>query len=49
MFHIRRLSSVVACALAMLLVGMGAPRAETLSGTVSGGGTPIVGATVRLL
>jgi iron complex outermembrane receptor protein len=40
---------VIGCAVAMLLAGTGAPHAETLSGTVSSGGTAIVGATVRLL
>lgn len=49
MIHVRRLSSMVACALALLLAGTGAARAETLSGTVSSGGAAIVGATVRLL
>ncbi len=46
---IRRMPSVIAFALAMLLAGMDASRAGTLSGTVSGGGTALVGATVRLL
>ncbi len=49
MTGIRRVSSVVGFAFMMLLSGIGAARARTISGTVSSGGHAIVGATVRLL